>query len=71
MPLAGDVVEVALDLLAQIAGPAAGIQPGRRIMVHGRGTRIKGERTIYNPVYELQPSASAADSSITDLPSPG
>jgi amino acid transporter len=36
-----------------------GIQPGRRIMVHGRVTRIKGERTIYNPVYELQPAASA------------
>ena len=36
-----------------------GIQPGRRIMVHGRVTRIKGERTIYNPVYALQPAASA------------
>ena len=33
-----------------------GIQPGRRIMVHGRVARIKGERTIYNPVYELQPA---------------
>jgi hypothetical protein len=38
-----------------------GIQPGRRIMVHGRVTRIKGERTIYNPVYELQPTAAGAD----------
>jgi hypothetical protein len=35
-----------------------GIQPGRRIMVHGRLTRIKGERTIYNPVYELQPAGT-------------
>jgi hypothetical protein len=48
-----------------------GVQPGRRIMVHGRVTRIKGERTIYNPVYELQPVPSAADASIADLPSPG
>jgi amino acid transporter len=31
-----------------------GVQPGRRIVVHGRVARIKGERTIYNPVYELQ-----------------
>jgi hypothetical protein len=46
-----------------------GIRPGRRIVVRGRMARIKGERTIYNPVYELQPSA--ADPSIADLPSPG
>jgi amino acid transporter len=46
-----------------------GIRPGRRIVVRGRMARIKGERTIYNPVYELQPSA--ADPSVTDLPSPG
>ena len=52
----------------------AGIRPGRRIVVRGRVARIKGERTIYNPVYELQPSGadtSAADASIADLPSPG
>jgi amino acid transporter len=49
----------------------AGIRPGRRIVVRGRVARIKGERTIYNPVYELQPTTSAADSSISDLPSPG
>jgi len=30
-------------------------------------TRIKGERTIYNPVYELQPAASAG----TDGSGPG
>jgi amino acid transporter len=48
-----------------------GIRPGRRIVVRGRCSRIKGERTIYNPVYELQPMTSAADTSITDLPSPG
>ncbi len=38
-----------------------GIQPGRRILVRGRVARIRGERTIYNPVYELLPSASAGD----------
>jgi amino acid transporter len=51
-----------------------GIRPGRRMVVRGRVARIKGERTIYNPQYELQPSAvdaSAADASIADLPSPG
>jgi amino acid transporter len=32
-----------------------GIQPGRRIVVHGRVTSIKGERAIFNPIYELRP----------------
>ena len=31
-----------------------GIQPGRRIVVRGRVAQIKGERTIFNPVYELR-----------------
>jgi RecG-like helicase len=35
----------------------AGIQPGRRIVVHGRLTSIRGERAIYNPSYELRPAA--------------
>ncbi len=35
----------------------AGIQPGRRIVVHGRLTNLRGERAIYNPTYELRPSA--------------
>jgi hypothetical protein len=38
-----------------------GIQPGRRIVVRGRVARIKGERTIYNPVYELQPAAASGE----------
>jgi amino acid transporter len=38
-----------------------GIQPGRRLVVRGRVARIKGERTIYNPAYELLPSASGAE----------
>jgi amino acid transporter len=33
-----------------------GIQPGRRIVVHGRLTSRKGEPTIFNPSYELQPA---------------
>jgi amino acid transporter len=36
-----------------------GVQPGRRIVVHGRVASIKGERTIYNPLYELQPAVAA------------
>jgi amino acid transporter len=32
-----------------------GIQPGRRLIVRGRVTRINGERTMYNPVYQLRP----------------
>ena len=35
-----------------------GIKPGRRIVVRGRVARIKGERTIYNPIYELQPMSA-------------
>ncbi len=34
-----------------------GIVPGRRIVVRGRVSVIRGERTIYNPVYKLAPSA--------------
>jgi RecG-like helicase len=33
-----------------------GIEPGRRLMVHGRLSNIRGERTIFNPSYELQPT---------------
>jgi hypothetical protein len=33
-----------------------GIQPGRRIIVHGRLASIKGEPTIFNPSYELRPT---------------
>ena len=32
-----------------------GIRPGRRVTVHGRIARIKDERTIYNPSYQLKP----------------
>src|SRR5580698_1296722 len=37
-----------------------GIYPGRRIVVHGRVARIKGERTLFNPIYELQPAAAGS-----------
>jgi amino acid transporter len=38
-----------------------GIEPGRRIVVHGRLASIKGEPTIFNPTYELQPAAGERD----------
>jgi len=37
-----------------------GIQPGRKIVVHGRLTSLRGERAIYNPAYELQPTSHHA-----------
>jgi hypothetical protein len=45
-----------------------GVQPGRRIVVHGRVARIKGDRTMYNPIYELQPSGT--DTAGADAPAP-
>jgi RecG wedge domain len=33
-----------------------GIQPGRRIVVHGRLTSQHGQPTIFNPAYELHPA---------------
>ena len=33
-----------------------GIEPGRKVIVHGRLATIRGERTIFNPSYELQPT---------------
>ena len=35
-----------------------GIDPGRRIVVHGRLATIKGEPTIFNPTYELRSAAT-------------
>ncbi len=35
-----------------------GIEPGRKIIVHGRMASVKGDRAIYNPAYELQPAVS-------------
>ena len=37
-----------------------GIEPGRKIVVHGRLTSMKGDRAIFNPKYELQPAAGHA-----------
>jgi hypothetical protein len=31
-----------------------GIRPGRHVTVHGRIARIKDERTMYNPSYQLR-----------------
>jgi hypothetical protein len=36
----------------------AGIRPGRRMIVHGRITSVRGDRAIYNPRYELRSSDS-------------
>jgi amino acid transporter len=33
-----------------------GIEAGRRIVVHGRLASVRGERAIFNPSYELQPT---------------
>jgi hypothetical protein len=35
-----------------------GIVPGRRIVVRGRVTTSGGRRAVYNPIYELRPSAA-------------
>jgi hypothetical protein len=35
-----------------------GIQPGRRMVVHGRLTAVDGEPAIFNPTYELRAPAS-------------
>jgi amino acid transporter len=39
-----------------------GIEPGRRIVVHGRLTSHRGQRTIFNPAYKLHPIGDVADS---------
>jgi hypothetical protein len=36
-----------------------GVQPGRRLVVHGRLAQIKGERMIFNPSYELLPTGGS------------
>ena len=35
----------------------AGIEPGRRIRIHGMVTQTEGRRTVFNPRYELLPRA--------------
>jgi hypothetical protein len=35
-----------------------GIDPGRTIKLRGRITYLRGQRAIYNPVYELRPGAA-------------
>ncbi|MFL6114945.1 MAG: amino acid permease [Catenulispora sp.] len=35
-----------------------GIAPGRRIVVRGRITTTDGRRAVFNPIYELRPSAA-------------
>ena len=33
----------------------AGIEPGRRLVVHGMVTQNEGQRAVFNPQYELEP----------------
>lgn len=35
----------------------AGVEPGRRIRVHGMVTESEGNRAVFNPRYELVPRA--------------
>jgi hypothetical protein len=35
-----------------------GITPGRAVKVRGRITTLRGQRLIYNPIYELRPGGS-------------
>ncbi|MGI8681931.1 MAG: OB-fold nucleic acid binding domain-containing protein [Mycobacteriales bacterium] len=35
-----------------------GIEPGRIVLARGRLSAVDGRRVIYNPVYELRPTAS-------------
>jgi hypothetical protein len=35
-----------------------GITPGRAVKVRGRITTVRGQRAIYNPIYELRPGGS-------------
>ena len=35
-----------------------GISPGRAVKVRGRITTLRGQRVIYNPIYELRPGGS-------------
>lgn len=35
-----------------------GIDPGRAIKVRGRITALRGQRAIYNPIYELRPGGT-------------
>ncbi|MBR7838687.1 OB-fold nucleic acid binding domain-containing protein [Actinospica durhamensis] len=35
-----------------------GISPGRVVKVRGRITTLRGQRVIYNPIYELRPGGS-------------
>ena len=36
----------------------AGVEPGRRVRVHGMVTESEGSRAMYNPRYELVPKAN-------------
>jgi predicted thioesterase len=37
----------------------AGIEPGRRLRIHGMVTEAEGQRAVFNPRYELVPKPHA------------
>ena len=37
----------------------AGIEPGRRLRIHGMVTEAEGHRAVFNPRYELVPKPHA------------
>ncbi len=47
-----------VTLLWLVRRDIPGVQPGRRLIVRDRIPRIRGARTIYNPIYQLRLSGS-------------
>jgi len=39
----------------------AGIEPGRKLIAHGRIGHARGRRVLYNPRYELRPSGHGSE----------
>jgi len=45
----------ALDVVWLGRRSIAGIEPGRKLIVHGRISHTRGRRVLFNPRYELRP----------------
>ncbi|MEZ0089582.1 OB-fold nucleic acid binding domain-containing protein [Streptacidiphilus sp. EB129] len=48
----------ALDVVWLGRRAIAGIEPGRRLVAHGRVSHARGRRVLFNPRYELRPAGS-------------
>lgn len=48
----------ALDVVWLGRRSIAGIEPGRRLVAHGRISHARGRRVLFNPRYELRPVGS-------------